>query len=99
MGGIIDWHCEIYAAGIYAVNHFTPLQGLSTPTTQIPICVTPVLLSLPPTKAKPEDACAFVDTDNESRPIPIIKSKNINLAFLFVAPANFIFTTYVEWYV
>jgi hypothetical protein len=82
---------------IYGVNHFTPLQGLSIPTTQIPICVTPVSLSLPPTEGEPEDACAFVDTDNESsRPIPIIK--NINMAFLFVATANFIFIIYVEWY-
>jgi hypothetical protein len=51
---------------IYGVNHFTPLQGLSTPIWQIPICVTPVSLSLPPTEGGPEDACAFVDTDNES---------------------------------
>ena len=47
---------------------------------------------------KIEDACAFVDTDNESTPIPIIKNKNINLAFLFIATANFIFIINVERY-
>ncbi|MFL6356497.1 MAG: hypothetical protein ACJ71C_08065, partial [Nitrososphaeraceae archaeon] len=85
------------------VNHFTPLQGFATPTTQIPICVTAVSLSLPPPEAEPEDACAFVivHTDNESRPIPIIKNKIINMAFLLIATdpvvtANFIFIIHVK---
>jgi hypothetical protein len=41
---------------------------MSTPTTQIPICITPVPLPvlLPPEVEEPEDACAFIiiaDTD------------------------------------
>jgi hypothetical protein len=50
-----------------------PLQGLSTPTTQMPICVTAVTLPLIPSP----DVCAFIiiiDIDNESMPIPIAKN-------------------------
>jgi hypothetical protein len=56
------------------------LQALFTPITQIPICVLPtgllLILSL--------GVCALtviVDTDNESRLIPMTKIKNINMAF------------------
>jgi hypothetical protein len=52
-----------------------PLQGLSTPTAQVPIiCAPSVILALA--------VCAFItgiDTHNESRLIPIIKIKNINM--------------------
>ena len=67
------------------LKSLSPLQGPPAPTTQIPICVA-VLLLLPlaplllPEVVEPEDVCAFiiiVNTENESRLIPIIK--NINM--------------------
>jgi hypothetical protein len=67
----------------------SPLQGFSTPTTQIPICLTPVslpLLLLTP-GVEPEDACAFIiiaDTDDESRLSPITENKNVNMALLLL---------------
>ena len=67
------------------IYHLSPLQGLSTPTTQIPICLSvqlPLLLLLiiPPEVGLEEDACAdviiIVDKGNESTlNVPIILAK------------------------
>jgi hypothetical protein len=64
----------------------TPLQGLSTPITQIPICLSVPLPSLL-LSLEEEDACAFTiiaDTDNENRPRAINENKNTNIALLLV---------------
>jgi hypothetical protein len=64
----------IYLFIYLLINHLSPLQGLSTPTTQIPICLSvqlPLLLLLIilPEVGLEEDACAdvinFVDKGNE----------------------------------
>ena len=76
-----------------------PLQGLSTPTTQVPIIYAPsVILALA--------VCTFIigiNTDNESRLIPIIKIKNINMAlngkideFLFLSDPSFAILSLID---
>jgi hypothetical protein len=68
-----------------------PLQGPPAPTSQIPICVTPLVLLellLAADKEPEEYACAFwtaiVNTEIESRLIAIIGNKNISLVFLII---------------
>jgi hypothetical protein len=72
---------------IYLGELLSPLQGLLAPTTQIPICFTPVsllvLLLIPDVEL--EGVCAFAivtSIDNESRLSAIIENKNIEILFL-----------------
>jgi hypothetical protein len=61
-----------------------PLHGLFAPTTQIPICLTPV----------PLDVSAFifiVEIENESIPIPIIKINAITAIACFGFVCLFLF--------
>ena len=89
----IDKYCHIKSGLTLTHDHLGLsdelllwLQGLLTPTTQIPICVARVsllvLLLLPDVVL--EGACAFViiiivGADNKGKPIPIAKNKNINM--------------------
>jgi hypothetical protein len=76
----------LFHTSLYLAELLSPLQGLSTPTTQIPICLTPVsLLVLLVPDVVLEGACAFAivaDADNESRLSPITENKNTNMALL-----------------
>jgi hypothetical protein len=75
-----------------------PLQGLPTPTTQVPIiCAPSVMLTLA--------VCAFIigiDTDNESKLIPIIKINNIMALngkideFLFLSDPSFAILSLID---
>jgi hypothetical protein len=62
----------------------SPLQGLLTPITQIPICLSVPLPSLL-LSLEEEEACAFTiiaDIDNENRPSAINENKNTNMTLL-----------------
>jgi hypothetical protein len=71
----------------YLTELLSPLQGLLTPTIQIPICFTPVsLLVLLVPNVELEDVCAFAivdDVDNENRLSAITENKNI-IVFFFL---------------
>jgi hypothetical protein len=75
-----------------------PLQALSTPIAQLPIiCAPSVILAL--------GVCAFIigiDTDNESKLIPIIKINNIMALngkideFLFLSDPSFAILSLID---
>jgi hypothetical protein len=81
--------CPGFSCKLFTI--YRPLQGPPAPTSQIPICVTPLLLLellLTADKEPEEYACAFwvaiVDTKIESRLIAIIGNRNINLLFFII---------------
>jgi hypothetical protein len=74
---------------VYLGELLSPLQGLLAPTTQIPICFTPVSLPvvvlLVPEVVLEGVVCAFIivaSTDNETRLSAITENKNIIIFFL-----------------